>query len=148
MLELTIPRPLLLVLGLAAAALAACASSHVMIGKARPPISPESVHIYMQPPDAIFEEIAILNTSSRGSFSFTAQRKTNQVIKRLKEEAAKLGANGVLLQGIDDEMSGSIGTGVEQGSYSHGTAVGGGIGISTGLHRKVGSGIAIYVESN
>jgi hypothetical protein len=80
--------------------LSACASSHVMIGKARPPITPDSVQIYMQPPAGKYEQIAILNTSSAGSFSFTAQSKTDSVIKRLKEQAARLGANGVILQGM------------------------------------------------
>ena len=130
---------------LAAALLAACASSHVMIGKARPPISPDQVHIYTRPPTVPYEEIARLETSSQGSFSFTAQGKTDAVIKRLKEEAAKLGANGVLLEGIGEEASGSVGTGGGSTSYSRGSSVGGGVGIGVGLTKKVGGGIAIYV---
>jgi len=125
---------------------AGCATSHVMIGKARPPISPEQVRIYPRPPDSPYEEIARLDTSSQGSFSFTARGKTDAVIKRLKAEAAKLGANGVLLEGIGDQASGSIGTGGGRESYSGGGSVGGGIGINAGLSRKVGGGLAIYVE--
>ncbi len=117
-----------------------------MIGKARPAISPEQVQIYQRPPDAPYEEIARLDTSSQGSFSFTAQGKTDAVIKRLKIEAAKLGANGVLLEGIGDQASGSIGTGGGRESYSGGSSVGGGIGINAGLSRKVGGGLAIYVQ--
>jgi len=94
---------------LVALALAACATSHVMIGQARPPISPEEVQVYTRPPTVPYEEIARLQTSSSGSFSFTAQGKTDAVIKRLKTEAAKLGANGVLLEGMSDRASGSIG---------------------------------------
>jgi hypothetical protein len=101
--------------GLAAGALTSCASSHVMIGKARSPISPDLVQIYTQPPNAKYEEIATLDTSSRGSFSFTAQRKTDQVIKRLRQEAGKLDASGVVLQGIGDQVSGSIGIGPRAG---------------------------------
>jgi hypothetical protein len=130
---------------LAAALLAACASSHVMIGKARPPISPDQVQIYSRPPTVPYEEIARLQTSSQGSFSFTAQGKTDAVLKRLREEAAKLGANGVLLEGIGDEASGSIGTGGGSTSYSRGSSVGGGVGIGVGLSKKVGGGTAIYV---
>jgi hypothetical protein len=151
MFELRAPGRLFIAFGLAAfvaGTLTACASSHVMIGKARSPISPELVQIYTQPPNGNYEEIATLDTSSQGSFSFTAQRKTDQVIKRLKQEAAKLGANGVVLRGIGDQVSGSIGTGLGQDSYSGNTAVSGGIGISAGLHQKVASGIAIYVEPN
>src|ERR1700750_1276663 len=130
---------------LAATLLAACASSHVMIGKARPPISPDQVQVYTRPPTVPYEEIARLDTSSQGSFSFTAQGKTDAVINRLKKEAAKLGANGVVLQGIGDQASGSIGTGGGRESYSGGGSVGGGIGIGVGLNKKVGGGVAIYV---
>ncbi|MBS0418292.1 MAG: hypothetical protein JSR66_11295 [Proteobacteria bacterium] len=130
---------------LAATLLAACASSHVMIGKARPPISPDEVQIYTRPPTVPYEEIARLQTSSQGSFSFTAQGKTDAVIKRLKDEAAKLGANGVLLEGIGDQPSGSIGTGGGSTSYSGNGSIGGGVGIGVGLTKKIGGGVAIYV---
>lgn len=127
---------------LATLLLAACAtSSHVMVGRARPPISPDQVQIYDHPPPGPYQEIARLDASSQGSFSFTAQAKTDAVIKRLKTEAAKLGANGVLLEGIGDQVSGSIGTGAGTGGYSGG----GGIGINAGLTRKIGGGLAIYV---
>jgi hypothetical protein len=124
----------------------ACATSHVMIGKARPAISPEEVRIYNRPPQTAYEEIARLDTSSQGSFSFTAQRKTDAVIKRLKIEAAKLGANGVLLGGIADQTTGSIGTGGGGDSFTGGTSFGGAIGLSTGIKRKVCGGLAIYVQ--
>jgi hypothetical protein len=133
---------------LATTVLAACATSHVMIGKARPPISPDEVRIYQRPPQAHYEEIARLDTSSQGSFAFTAQAKTDAVIKRLKTEAAKLGANGVLLEGIGDQPSGSIGTGGGSTSYSGSGSTGLGLGINAGLTRKVAGGLAIYVEPN
>jgi hypothetical protein len=57
--------------------LAACASSHILVGKARPAISPEQVQIYVQPP-AHFEQVAILEASSQGSFAFTSQQKNQQ----------------------------------------------------------------------
>ncbi|HWW20426.1 MAG TPA: hypothetical protein VNZ06_06445 [Steroidobacteraceae bacterium] len=124
----------------AVVALAACASSHVLVGAPRPPISPDQVTIYTNPP-AQYEQIAILNTSSRGSFALTAQGKTDKVIQRLKDEAAKLGANGVLLQGIGDRQSGSIGSGFGGGSGN----VGVGFGTSVGTYQKTGNGVAIYV---
>jgi hypothetical protein len=131
---------------LAALWITACTTSHVMIGKARPPISPERVQIYTRPPNAHYEEIARLQTSSGGSFSFSAQRKTDAVIQRLKAEAAKLGANGVLLEGIGERTSGSIGTGGGSESYSGSSSFGGGVGVNFGLTQKVGGGVAIYVE--
>jgi hypothetical protein len=125
----------------------ACATSHVLIGKARPAITPDLVQIYTRPPPTHYEEIAQLSTSSQGSFSFTAQGKTDAVINRLKAEAAKLGANGVILQGIGDQPSGSVGTGGGSTSYSGGGMVGGGIGINLETTRKIGGGLAIFVAS-
>lgn len=128
------------------ASLAACAgTSHVMIGHARPAVSPQDVRIYFAPPQAHYEEIARIETSSSGSFAFGAQHKTDAVIERLKTEAAKLGANGVLLQGIADQPSGSVGTGGGSESYSRSGAVGGGIGLNFTTNKKVGGGLAIYV---
>jgi hypothetical protein len=123
--------------------LAGCASSHVMVGKARPPIPPQDVQVYFQPPPK-YEQIAMLDTSSSHSFSFTAQGKTDKVIERLKVEAAKLGANGVLIQGIGDRPSGSVGIGF--GAASSNTGVG--LGSSSASYQKAGSGIAIYVAPN
>jgi hypothetical protein len=128
--------------------LGACTTSHVMIGKARPPISPEQGIVYTRPPEMPYEEIARIDTSSQGSFSFTAQAKTDAVIRRLKEEAAKLGANGVLLEGIGDQASGSIGTGGGSTSYSGHSSVGGGVGLGVGLTRKAGGGLAIHVGND
>jgi hypothetical protein len=125
-----------------------CATSHVMIGQARPPISPAQVQIYFHPPAGKYDEIAMLDTSSKGGFGFTAQGKTDIVLNRLKEEAAKLGANGVLLQGVGDQSGGSISTGIGGASASGSHVSGGGIGFSGNVTQKVGSGIAIYVEPN
>lgn len=126
------------------AALVGCVSSHIMIGQARPPITPDQVKIYWHPP-AKYDEIAMLDTSSRGAFAITAQGKTDAVIARLKEEAAKLGANGVLLQGVGDQSAGSVSTGYAQGTSTGHSAYATGIGISGNVMIKAGSGIAIYV---
>ena len=119
-------------------------SSHVMIGTAHPPISPESVRIYLQPPEQ-YEQIATLDASSQGSFAVTSQQNMDKAIARLKEEAAKLGANGVLLQGVQDQQTGSIGTGVGSSSYGPGSATGVGVGGSFAISNKAAHGVAIYV---
>ena len=126
---------------LACLMLAACASSHILVGKARPAISPEQVQIYVQPP-AHFEQVAILEASSQGSFAFTSQQKTNKVVARLKKEAAALGANGILLQGIGNGTAGSVGT-YTGSSYGGGST---GVGISAPVMIKEGSAMAIYVS--
>jgi hypothetical protein len=126
-------------------ALPACStSSHVITGQTRPPISPDSVRIYSQPPSK-YEQIATLNASSAGSFAFTSQGNMDVAIARMKDEAAKLGANGVLLTGVADQQSGSIGTGVGSSSYGPSSATGVGVGGSFGLYNKVTQGMAIYV---
>ena len=131
--------------GAAALVLLGCStSSHVMIGSAHPPISPESVRIYLQPPEK-YEQIATLDASSQGSFAITSQQNMDKAIARLKEEAAKLGANGVLLQGVQDQQSGSIGTGVGSSSYGPGRSTGVGVGGSFGIYNKAAHGIAIFV---
>lgn len=119
-------------------------SSHVMIGSARPPISPESVRIYLQPPPK-YEQVATLDATSQGSFAITGQQNMDKAMARLKEEAAKLGANGVLLQGVQDQQTGSIGTGVGSSSYGPGSSTGVGVGGSFGITNKAVHGIAIFV---
>jgi hypothetical protein len=136
------------VLAIAVVALFGCATSHVMIGQARPPISPDLVKIYYHPPETKYEEIALLDTSSKGGFGFTAQGKMDVVINRLKEDAAKLGANGILLQGLGSEAGGTISTGYAQATASGNHAYGSGIGFSGTARNKTGSGLAIYVPPN
>ncbi len=140
-------RPLARGLLLAAVLISAGAcstSSHVLIGTARPPISPESVRVYYRPPPR-YEEIATIQASSQGSMALTSQQNMDKAIARLKAEAAKLGANGVLLQGVQDTQGGSIGVGGGSSSYGPGSAVGVGAGGSFALTNKLAEGLAIYV---
>lgn len=119
--------------------LAACASSHIITGTPRQPIEPAQVKLYSSAP-AKFEEIAIIEASSKGFLAFTDQQKINVVIERLKEEAAKLGANGVLLQ-----MTGSESTGGAVTSFSSGSNPAFGTGIYASAMHKVGKALAIHV---
>ena len=128
----------LLVIGLLF--LGACTSSHILVGKQRPPISPSAVQVYLDPPSH-YEKVAVLESNNRASFAFTQQQKTNKVVERLKLEAAALGANGILLQGVGDQYAGSIGT---VNAWASGNSAYG-LGISSATYLRVGSGIAIYV---
>jgi hypothetical protein len=127
-------------------ALAACGSSDsfVMVGAARPAISPADVKIYSHPPPN-YEEIALLNASTSHMFTPGGQTTIDEVIEKLKEQAAKLGANGVVLEGFSDRQTGSLGTGVGGGSASGNSAVGVGVGGSLGIYKKNGQGRAIFV---
>ena len=88
----------------------------------RAPISPALVKVYSSPPPH-FEEIAVLNASSKSMFNAGGQRTTDKVVERLKVEAAQLGANGVILDDFNQTQSGSLGTGVGSGLYVDGRLV-------------------------
>ena len=92
-----------------------------------------------------YQNGAIIDASSRRSIVFTDQQKMNKVIARLKEEAAKVGANGILIQGTGDEQAGEVSTGAGTATVSGHSAYGTGIGVSAGRIMKTGQGIAIYV---
>jgi hypothetical protein len=120
--------------------LVGCASSSVLVGSSRPPIDPSQVRIYLDPPPT-YEKVALLDAGSRNSWAITDQGKTNKVMERLKREAAELGANGILIGGLGDQQVGSVGSGQAWG-YGN-TAYG--LGVSSGVFQKKGSGLAIYV---
>jgi hypothetical protein len=123
----------------------ACApTSQLLVGTARTPISVAEVKVYSQAPPT-YEEIAILNASSKSVFQPGAQHAIDKVIARLKERAAKLGANGIILEGFSDTQTVSLGTGVGTDSYSRNSSVSLGVGGSVGIFKKTGKGRAIYV---
>ena len=98
----------------------------------RPPIDPGDVEVYTSPPRH-YEEIALLDASSVGSLGRASEAGTDEAIYRMKEDAAKLGANGVLLTGMADQYGGSLGVGIGgfgvSGGRSHVTAGGGSVGF-------------------
>lgn len=114
--------------------LSGCATSSVIVGKVRPAIAVTSVKIYLRAP-AKYEEIALLQTSSESSWAFSAQGKMDAVMLNMKEEAAKMGANGVLLTQTGDKSAGAV-------WISNG--MGGGVMAPAGSH-KAGTGTAIFV---
>lgn len=134
---MTVLRPLFLA---ALLALAGCAStSKVMLGPARPPVAAEAVRVYMEPP-ARFEEIARLETDSAIGFGTPGQ--TDSAIATLRREAAALGANGVLLLGVDT-VAPPVGVSVGTGIARRHLGVFGSVGIPTSQRRAVG--VAIWV---
>lgn len=134
-----------LLLTLCVLALTACAApqSQVITGTPRAPIPPDQVVILSQPPP-VFEDVAILNASSK-SVNPAGQAAFDKVVQRLKLQAAQLGANAVILEGFTDRQTASIGTGVGSTSYSSHSAVGVGVGGGFGIYRKSGQGRAIYI---
>lgn len=145
-------------------------SSHVVVGQTRAPQDPRAVRIYNTAPP-IYDEIALLDTSSLNSLAIGDQAQTDLVIQRLQEEAARLGANGIILQSLSSPPvvgvtsppiiyhpsgivpAGGVGTGAGAGVGAGGGAgvrIGGsgvatGSLISAGSGVKRGSGVAIFV---
>lgn len=134
-------RPLVLSLALLGA-LAGCATaSRVMISEPRPAIAVEQVRVYSQMPAGRYVEIALLDASS-GGLTYGAQNRNDAVIGKLRAEAAKLGANGVVLQAVDEYAGGSgLGIGVGGG----GRHVGGGVSVDVAPPRRVARAVAIWV---
>jgi hypothetical protein len=78
-----------------------CATgSSIVTGKVRPAISPSEVKIYLDPPSQ-YETIGIVEASS--DVEFSTQAAQDRVINELKAQAAKIGANGVLLLNTGDK---------------------------------------------
>jgi len=127
-------------------ALTGCAaSSAVVVGNSRPAIVSSEVKIYLHPPKK-YQEIALIDASSKSSWAVTDQGKMDKVIERLKEEAAKVGANGVLLNGTGQMQTGggAITTfnATNTGSSTYGQA----FTVAPAAIHKTGTGIAIFVE--
>ncbi|WP_166771855.1 YbjQ family protein [Xanthomonas arboricola] len=124
------------------ALLAGCASSSkVMLGQARAPIDPSLVQVYSNAPVGSVEIAQLESTSAAG---FGTQGQTDAAVQRLKREAAKLGANGVVIVGVDSERSGG---GLSVGGGSYGGRVGGGLGIGIPTTQKRAAGMAIWVPA-
>lgn len=75
--------------------LTGCATgSAIVTGTVRAPIESAQVTLYLEPPPK-FESIGLLNASS--PMGFTRQESVDMAVKQLKAQAAKIGANGVIL---------------------------------------------------
>jgi len=126
----------------------ACVSSHLLVGNPRAPIPAGEVRVFVQTPAAPYEEIAILETSSARSLAWNQQGKIDAVIRRLKREAARLGANAIVVHVLADGAPTSIGAGIGTGLVgSHGTL---GIGFESEgstTAEKIGRATAIYLPA-
>ncbi len=109
----------------------------MIIGDARESIQPSDVKIYIDYPEK-YEKIALIDAGSNFAFKdpeilFTWQGKMDKVIERLKIEAAKLGANGILIVNTDNKI------------YQSTTSDGEGNISASNFTEKFGKAIAIYV---
>lgn len=81
--------------------------SSIVIGDARQPTNIEDIRLYRTAPEN-YEEIAIVSASAGHDFKSDGEL-VNEALNRLKREASKVGANGVLLTEII-ERNGSVTT--------------------------------------
>jgi hypothetical protein len=120
-----------------AALMVGCATgTHILTGQARSPIEPEQVTLYQTLP-AKFEVVGIVNATCPGH----SQRNMDDAVEELKKQAAKIGANGIILGAVNP---GGQSVGVSTGyGFGGGTSFGAtGVGVST--HGIELSGQAIF----
>jgi hypothetical protein len=130
-----------------AAALAACATfSQVLTGVPRSPILPGAVRVYTQAPQS-FEEIALLDASRNSVSSASGERAIAKMIEAMRTQAARLGANGLLLEDFSDSDPTAIGTGVGSQTYTHNASIDVGVGGSIGVTKKMARARAIFVPA-
>lgn len=78
-----------------------CASGNVQLtGLAREPINEDQVIIYKEAPDN-YEIIGTVEASSETGT--TMDKKQNHAIKEILKEAAKVGANGVIIKSVESK---------------------------------------------
>jgi hypothetical protein len=127
--------------------LSACATlSQVLTGAPRLPIEPSAVRVYTQAPQH-FEEIAILDASRKSVTSAGGERAIAKMIEAMRTQAARLGANGLLLEDFSDSDPIAIGTGVGSQTYTHNGSIDVGLGGSLGLTKKLAKARAIFVPA-
>jgi hypothetical protein len=121
--------------------LSSCAITNetsLVVGTPRAETSSDRVKLYTKPP-AKYEEIAIISADAAHDF-MNKQSLQNIAIANLKKEAAKVGANGILLDNVGSFSTGASGIV---------TAVPGspvvGVGSMNNRTGKQASGKAIYV---
>ena len=83
--------------------LAGCSTgSALLTGTARDPIDPSGVKIYRFEPSVHFEYVGIVKSEAESLFS--QQDALNRATEELKKQAAKMGANGIILDKIGEKQ--------------------------------------------
>lgn len=101
-----LPHPAIIALTVLTVLTGCTTSDVIMTGKARAPVSPESIQMYLRPPEK-FESIGLV-TASSNSTPIRSKNKQS-ALTELKKKAAALGANGILLL-QDDGSVATVGT--------------------------------------
>ena len=84
-----------------------CATGTALVtGIQRLETDPYSVVLYSDIPNCGYEVIGIVTASSDAGF--TEQDKLNYAVEELKHQAAKIGANGIILENVSTSNSGGV----------------------------------------
>jgi hypothetical protein len=86
-----------------------------MMNAAHPRIAPEAVKLYAAPP-AHYEIVAIIQAHSNSGWS--DQGKLDTALEELRSQAAKIGANGLLIEGQGDTTTGAVAVPIGNGMYA------------------------------
>jgi hypothetical protein len=100
------------------------------------------VKVYLVPPQH-YETIAVISADSSGSFRFTGQGKVDTALDRAKADAARLGANGLLLRPLGETGPMTVGNGYTTGTSTN--SITSFVGVSDRGRIRTLSVIAIYV---
>jgi hypothetical protein len=122
-----------------------CASRPIIVGQVRPPITPGAVRVYQVPPRH-FERIAIIDSPAGTSWIFPDRPSMDLGISRLRDQAAALGANGILLQRVYDVSAGGLAIGGGGFGSSGHSFYGGGGDVGGPLINHRVQAAAIYVR--
>jgi len=125
--------------------LSACAVTHetsVLIGTPRPAIAPEAVKLYSAPPKK-YTEISIISADAAHAF-MDKQALLDTAVLNAKKQAAKVGANGILLDSLGDFQVGSSGVVIMQPAAVRGAPAIGTVSAGAQTGKQV-TGKAIYV---
>lgn len=116
-----------------------CASgTHIITGETHPGIKPSDVRLYQVPPPK-FEIVGIVNSRTPGRL----QRDMDTAVNELKNQAAAIGANGIILGEVNP---GSVSVGFGSGSgFGSGGSTFFGSGVSSSSRGIQLSGQAIFV---
>ena len=84
----------------------AATGTALVTGIQRPATDPNSVVLYTEIPNCEYEVIGIVTASS--DIGWTEQDDINYAVEELKRQAAKIGANGIILENISTSNSGGV----------------------------------------
>ncbi len=77
--------------------LAGCATgTRVVTGNQHQPVPVEAVQLYQTPPTQ-YEIIGMVNSTARGK----RQHRMDVAVRKLKQQAAKMGANGIIMNPVE-----------------------------------------------